>query len=383
MRHIPSFRAVSMACGVLAALAGGPARADGPVHIDSLRFLGATTLPNDLQVDHTLVGGLSGIDYDPEAHRWVMISDDKSEYAPARFYLGRIDFDLQQGVPKVTLDRAVILLRPDGKPYPNDTEGSEVPDAEAVRVDPAGRELLWTSEGDRKLGLSPFLRESGIDGAYRGEVRLPAMFQIRKDREFGPRPNHSSEGLSFTPSHAALWLGMETALYQDGPVATTEAGTVARFTKFDRQGHVLGQYAYTLDPIPHKPAGKHSDNGVSEILALDDNRLLVMERSAVEGADNHWTVYIRLYEADAAGATDVSTLPALAGARYRPMKKRLILDLSKLSELGSAALPFIDNVEGASFGPTLSDGHRSLVLVSDNNFNPEQITQFLAFEILP
>jgi hypothetical protein len=65
------------------------------------------------------------------------------------------------------------------------------------------------------------------------------------------------------------------------------------------------------------------------------------------------------------------------------MKKRLILDLSKPSELGSAALPFIDNVEGASFGPTLSDGHRSLVLVSDNNFNPEQITQFLAFEILP
>ncbi|WP_395016561.1 hypothetical protein [Dongia sp.] len=36
-----------------------------------------------------------------------------------------------------------------------------------------------------------------------------------------------------------------------------------------------------------------------------------------------------------------------------------------------------------SFGPDLPNGHRSLVLVSDNNFNPLQITQFLAFEVLP
>jgi hypothetical protein len=31
----------------------------------------------------------------------------------------------------------------------------------------------------------------------------------------------------------------------------------------------------------------------------------------------------------------------------------------------------------------LPDGKRSFVLVSDNNFNPAQITQFLAFEVLP
>ena len=28
-------------------------------------------------------------------------------------------------------------------------------------------------------------------------------------------------------------------------------------------------------------------------------------------------------------------------------------------------------------------GHQSLVLVSDNNFNPDQRTQFLAFEVVP
>ena len=38
--------------------------------IGGLRFIGAITLPNDTMVDGTLVGGLSGIDYDPAADLW-------------------------------------------------------------------------------------------------------------------------------------------------------------------------------------------------------------------------------------------------------------------------------------------------------------------------
>ena len=34
-------------------------------------------------------------------------------------------------------------------------------------------------------------------------------------------------------------------------------------------------------------------------------------------------------------------------------------------------------------GKVLKNGNRSLVLVSDNNFNSAQLTQFLAFEIVP
>ena len=41
----------------------------------------------------------------------------------------------------------------------------------------------------------------------------------------------------------------------------------------------------------------------------------------------------------------------------------------------------LDNVEGIIFGPRLRDGHRSLVLVSDNNFAASQFTQFLLFEV--
>jgi hypothetical protein len=359
--------------------AGGAAA--GPNTIESLRFLGATTIPNDAKVDGTPVGGLSGLDYNPATDTWAMISDDKSDEAPARFYLGRID--VPEGAPKVRLERAVVLRQADGQPYPDAKTGGEVPDPESIRFDPSGAALWWSIEADRKLGVVPFVRETGLDGTFMANLAVPPMFMIGNDAERGPRHNLGFEGLSFTPKRDALWLGMESALVEDGPIATTTAGTLARFTKSARDGKMLGQYAYPVDPIQAVPKGKNADNGVSEILALDGDRLLVLERSGVEGADGIWTLYIRIYQAEIGNATDVAGFPSLAGAKVQPMAKRLVLDLSKLPELGSAALPKIDNIEGASFGPDLPNGHRSLVLVSDNNFNPDQVTQFLAFEVLP
>ena len=44
---------------------------------------------------------------------------------------------------------------------------------------------------------------------------------------------------------------------------------------------------------------------------------------------------------------------------------------------------YVDNVEGASFGPVLPNGHRTLILVADNNFEKQEKTQFFLFEITP
>ncbi|MDB5845384.1 MAG: hypothetical protein JWP79_2694, partial [Polaromonas sp.] len=43
----------------------------------------------------------------------------------------------------------------------------------------------------------------------------------------------------------------------------------------------------------------------------------------------------------------------------------------------------IDNIEGMAWGPRLPNGHRTLVLVADNNFADNQMTQLMAFEVLP
>lgn len=353
-----------------------PAAAQSTAEI-GLRFIGTVTVPNDKTVDGTLVGGLSGIDYDSVANLWYLISDDKSDKNPARFYTAKLAFD-KTHFASVEIEHAVTLLHAGGQPYPNAKAGGEVPDPESIRRDPESGNLWWTSEGDRKLGLSPFLRVAAPDGKPAGDIPVPDIFTMNKDQEIGPRHNLGFEGLSFAPDGKSVWLTMESALYQDGPIATPSAGAIARFTRLDRDGTVLAQYAYPLDPIQAVPTGKNGDNGVSEILALDDHRALVLERSGVEGADGIWKLYIRIYAVDTTGATDIAAVPSLANANYIPVTKRLVIDLAKTAEVGT-----VDNIEGMSWGPMLADGKRSFVLVSDNNFNPVQITQFLAFEVLP
>lgn len=373
MRTFPSLLSL-VAFGLGSAF---PAAAQSTTEIGGLRLIGAVTVSNDQTVDGTLVGGLSGVDYDPAADLWYLISDDKSDKNPARFYTAKLTFD-QASLATVEIEHAITLLQAEGQPYPGAKAGGDVPDPESIRRDPETGNLWWTSEGDRKLGLSPFLRAATPDGRFAEALDTPELFRMNEEQEIGPRHNLTFEGLSFAPDGKSAWLAMESALYQDGPIATPSAGAIARLTRIDREGNVLAQFAYPLDPIQAVPAGNNGDNGVSEILALDDHRALVLERSGVEGADGVWAMYIRLYSIDTTGASDITAVPALVNANYIPVAKRLVIDLARTAEVGR-----VDNIEGMSWGPTLSDGKRSLVLVSDNNFNPAQITQFLAFEVVP
>ena len=77
-----------------------PAASQSTTEIGGVRFIGAVTVPNDQTVDGTLVGGLSGIDYDPAADLWYLISDDKSDKDPARFYTAKLAFDQAKDVKK-------------------------------------------------------------------------------------------------------------------------------------------------------------------------------------------------------------------------------------------------------------------------------------------
>jgi len=113
------------------------------------------------------------------------------------------------------------------------------------------------------------------------------------------------------------------------------------------------------------------------MLAISPTRLLTLERSGVENDAGVFHTYVRIHEIDTAGATDVSGLRTLVGAQFKPVSKRLVLDLNAIG------LPHVDNLEGMSFGPTLPNGHASLVLISDDNFSDKQVTQVLVFEVMP
>jgi hypothetical protein len=44
---------------------------------------------------------------------------------------------------------------------------------------------------------------------------------------------------------------------------------------------------------------------------------------------------------------------------------------------------YTDNIEGVTFGPILPNGHKTLLLVSDNIFQAFEQTKLLLFEIEP
>ena len=133
------------------------------------------------------------------------------------------------------------------------------------------------------------------------------------------------------------------------------------------------QVAYLPEPEPFGPAMPHgvADGGVSEILLRDERHVWVLERA--------WSlatgVSVRLYEADLDGASDTLGVGTLRPGRYRPAPKRLLLAFR------ASGLPHIDNFEAMAWGPPLPNGHRTLVLCTDDNFNPLQVTQFVVFEV--
>ena len=65
-------------------------------NISSLKFLSAYEIPFNAAYKHTVVGGLSGIDYDSKNKLYYLISDDRNDYNPVRFYTARIFFFTKQ-----------------------------------------------------------------------------------------------------------------------------------------------------------------------------------------------------------------------------------------------------------------------------------------------
>ena len=340
----------------------------------SLRLIGEATLPHRMDFNGTVFGGISGIDYDEGRDQYYLLSDDRSDHGPARFYTAKIALS-DNGIqtPKVT--SVVTLKRSDGSVFGGKKENAkDIPDPESIRYRADTDTLFWTSEGDKKLGIDPSVREIKLDGTLIREIPTLPMFRMQPG-DSGPRDNLTFEGMTLTPDGKAFWVSMESARYEDGPVPTIDkAGGPLRITLYHaNSGNAIRQIAYIPDAIPLKPtANGDSDNGVPEILMLDQFRMLVLERSYSPGPGNS----LRVYLIDTRDGSDVLAVPVLHEGNYTPAAKRLLInfDCLKLNKL--------DNTEGMTFGPRLPNGNRTLVFVSDDNFRSSQMNQFLAFEVI-
>ena len=362
------------ACIALLALAGcalplaPPAPA--PLLAPHLRLIGVAELAHGSEYAGARIGGLSGIDYDAHSGEYLLISD-----ASARIYRARLHYDAQRlDMPQFTATQD--LLHTSGQPFApwwRRQAGMDRPDAEGLRWLPGKTSFLWSSEGDFSRGFGPQLRESRLDGRPVRDIALPASFSPGTQPRRGPRGNGTLEGLALTPDGRTAWLAMELPWHQDGPQATPDSGGApVRITAMDiASGQPLRQIAYQGDAVPQRRRLPGPQiNGVSEILAHGPHHLLVLERSYSAGAG----FGARLYRIDTRTGSDTLALEALTPANHRPAPKTLVADLAALG-----LTP--DNIEGMTWGPPVQ-GRCVLVFVSDDNFNPAQVTQFIAAQYL-
>lgn len=334
------------AVGVILGLASS-AHAGEPCRLE-LRFIGDHSIPASQKVGDDVFGGISGIDYDPSSSQWYLVSDERSDQAPPRFFTAALHFDAQR-IESVRLQASFRI-------------STAAIDAESIRVDAKNRALLLAGEGDVARGIDPWLKQISFSGELLRETPLPPQLRAT-------RPNRSIEGLAFESEHRNIWIGLESPLLQDGPPADERQASDVRLTQLSPDGQVRAQYVYQTDLASPTQEGETSDIGVSEILTASDTELLVLERSGVKLVRGGFRFRTRLYCADLRHATDVSTLDTLKGQTYRRVSKRLVFDFEHQ--------PGADNLEGMAWGP----GRESLVFVSDNNFFPDVPTRLLFFSV--
>ncbi|WP_372003786.1 esterase-like activity of phytase family protein [Tistrella mobilis] len=326
------------------------------------------------------VGGLSEIAVlapvdDTGLGRFLAISDDRGEWGPPRALRLDIHFDLQTHRFRI-LDRDwqwLTATAADGVARP------DVIDGEALRYDPSTGHMIWSSEGWPQLQVPPGLYESTLGGELARQLPLPAHFMpdAAKPQARGIRPNKGIEALDLSPGGRHITFLSEFALAQDQYPGRTAHRPILRVVTYDRRaGRPVAEHGYRLElqPDPQAPggAGGTEINGAVSILLLGDGRYLVLERGFWFG----YRLRVRLYLADPTGAEDLLVREAPFEAGVVTARKWLVSDLIGA---GLAA----DNWEGMAFGPDLPDGRKTLILVTDDNFNQLFQSTIIAWIALP
>ena len=341
----------------------------------SLDFLGEYQLPKMNFLD-TPVGGLSAITYDRRRDRFYALSDDPSQFAPARFYTLKLTLNSTDsekiGIQKIDIESVTFLTDKDSKTYPKGT------------IAPEGIALTPQKTVFISSGVAPAVQEFDINsGQMLQSIPIPERYfpdaANEKERTKGIQDNSAFKSLTFNPTGTIptsgepirLFTATESALVQDLDPPSEEKGTKSRFLHY-LIGYgppvLISEYFYPLDPTP---TGAIS-NDLVELLAVDQGgHFLSLERSKGSLGFNG-----RIFQMATGGATDTSRIASLKGSLngIKPIQKKLLLDLNELG------IP-LDNLQGITLGPRLPDGTQSLLLVSDDNFSDDQVTQFLLFRL--
>ncbi len=345
----------------------------------SAELTGSTVL-SEQSFEGEPVGGISAIAYDIPRDRLYALSDNRDR---PRFYT-LTTADLQTQNPTLAVESVTYLKDEQGNPYtPGDI------DPEGMALTPTGT-LLISSEGSPTRRVAPAIGEYDLaTGKLQKAFPLPTRYipdsvlsadasALGKDQTQGVQENLSFEALTINVSSGAggvyepyrLFVATEGPLLQDLDFAPDipYKNRLLHYTIDPYQTTIISEHLYEMDLAP-SGAVLH---GLSELTLLDrGGHFLALERSyGFQG------FAIRLYQLASGGATDISAIDSLKAdtSGISPIRKELVLDLAELP------IP-LQNYEAMTFGPSPSERSRTLLVMSDDNFDADQETRLLVFQL--
>lgn len=265
----------------------------------------------------------------------------------------------------------------DGKPWLGLEKGF---DHEAI-VKVSDSTLVIASEGYCRLKEYPILPIS----ADTAKVGYPQNLWESRWPSSDFYPNYNFESLAFDSVHQYLWTIPESTLRKDGQPATPQNGLANRLRlmrlnwgkmKEDsnkeeyseqesskKDSRYMMTYAYQMDqPSTHKKADIYV-MGVSELCALPDGRLLVLEREAfIPKIKIGAFCKCKLYLINPLNSEEFSMKEKFSSDTPF-LKKRLLTEWKTGLSLSKRSFA---NYEGMCLGPMLEDGSQVVILLSDS-----------------
>ena len=345
----------------------------------SLQFINEQILPYEAEFQSISIGGLSALSYEPDSKTFFAVSDDKGKHGPPRFY--KLSLSNTDNKYQIRVSDQVFLFHPSGRHFTN-------LDAEGISYFPNKNQIFISSEGTQKpnLLIPPGIFIFNMQGQWQASWKVSTLFwpeNINELGKWGTQDNKAFEAMSINSYRDHLWVSTESALYQDIlPDEHARNRQYIRFNQFNlKDNTMIKQVVYPA--VSQIRVNQFTGfNGVTDFLSLGDQKLLVVERAYLKDSstpDNRKTDVnsIRLFLTDCSSATDVSEHPSLKNKEFTTCGKRQLVDLSDI------IVGTVDNIEGITIGPEVSNGSYLMVLVSDNNFSNLQKTQFLFFHYTP
>ena len=275
----------------------------------------------------------------------------------------------------------------DGKPWLGLEKGF---DHEAI-VKVSDSTLVIASEGYCRLKEYPILPTSADTAKVDYQQNLWESRWSSADFY----PNYNFESLAFDSVHQYLWTIPESTLRKDGQPATPQNGLAnqLRLMRLDwgkikenrnkeeyseqvsskeeyseqesskKDSRYMTTYAYQMDqPSTHKKADIYV-MGVSELCALPDGQLLVLEREAfIPKIKIGAFCKCKLYQINPLNSENFSMKENISSDTPF-LKKKLLTEWKNSLSLSKRSFA---NYEGMCLGPKLEDGSQVVILLSDS-----------------